>query len=176
MKACHSRSTDSGNTALVSADGADTEALRAQADARRGQGARVMYVGIDGHPGGLLAMSDAVEGPTPEALARPKAEGSRAVMGTGDGVAPAKTVGARLGTGPERGVPAHYAADRYRVPDPELFVIRRLGKSAGPWRQRSKPVCTAPTVEAALAELAAFEQGGCQEVSRDLPSWRRRLT
>ncbi|XDA04904.1 heavy metal translocating P-type ATPase (plasmid) [Cupriavidus sp. Agwp_2] len=85
-----------GNTALMEADGVDTEALRAQADTLRAQGASVMYLGVDGRLAGLLAVSDPVKGSTPEALASLKAEGIRVVMATGDGVATAKAVAARL--------------------------------------------------------------------------------
>ncbi|BDB30541.1 MULTISPECIES: heavy metal translocating P-type ATPase [Cupriavidus] len=85
-----------GNTALMQADGIDTEALRAQADTLRAQGASVMYLGVDGRLAGLLAVSDPVKGSTPEALAALKAEGIRVVMATGDGVATAKAVAARL--------------------------------------------------------------------------------
>lgn len=45
---------------------------------------------------GLLAVSDPVKATTPEALASLKAEGIRVVMATGDGVATAKAVAARL--------------------------------------------------------------------------------
>ncbi|MGX6571242.1 heavy metal translocating P-type ATPase [Cupriavidus necator] len=85
-----------GNTALMEADGIDTEALRAQADTLRAQGASVMYLGVDGRLAGLLAVSDPVKDSTPQALASLKAEGIRVVMATGDGVATAKAVAARL--------------------------------------------------------------------------------
>lgn len=85
-----------GNTALMQADGIDTEALRSQADALRAQSSSVMYLGVDGHLAGLLAVSDPVKASTPEALAALKAEGIRVVMATGDGVATAKSVAARL--------------------------------------------------------------------------------
>jgi len=80
----------------MQADGIDAEALRAQADTLRAQGAIVMYIGVDGRLAGLLAVSDPVKGSTPEALASLKAEGIRVVMATGDGVATAKAVAARL--------------------------------------------------------------------------------
>ncbi|RWA56439.1 copper-transporting ATPase [Cupriavidus sp. UYMSc13B] len=85
-----------GNTALMEAEGIATEALRAQADALRVQGASVMYLAVDGDLAGLLAVSDPVKGSTPEALASLKAEGIRVVMATGDGVATAKAVAAKL--------------------------------------------------------------------------------
>lgn len=86
-----------GNTALMGGEGVATEAQRSQADRLRAQGASVMYLAVDGRLAGLLAVSDPVKDSTPEALASLKAEGIRVVMATGDGVATAKAVAAKLG-------------------------------------------------------------------------------
>ncbi|WP_454733276.1 copper-transporting P-type ATPase [Cupriavidus basilensis] len=85
-----------GNTALMETESIPTEALRSQADALRAQGASVMYLAVEGRLAGLLAVSDPIKGSTPEALASLKAEGIRVVMATGDGVATAKAVAAKL--------------------------------------------------------------------------------
>ncbi|WP_244159854.1 copper-transporting P-type ATPase [Cupriavidus alkaliphilus] len=86
-----------GNTALMKAESVATDPLVAQADALRAQGASVMYLAVDSTLAGLLAVSDPVKATTPEALARLRDEGIRVVMATGDGIATARAVAAKLG-------------------------------------------------------------------------------
>ncbi len=86
-----------GNTALMQAENVATEALTADADALRAQGASVMYLAVDGALAGLLAVSDPIKATTPEALSQLRDEGIRVVMATGDGVATARAVAAKLG-------------------------------------------------------------------------------
>ncbi|KAA0178862.1 heavy metal translocating P-type ATPase [Cupriavidus gilardii] len=85
-----------GNTALMQADGIAVDALQEQADALRAQGASVMYLAVDGRLAGLMAVSDPVKGSTAEALVSLKTEGIQVIMATGDGVATAKAVAAKL--------------------------------------------------------------------------------
>ena len=61
------------------------------------QGASVIYLAVDGRSAGLLAVSDPIKASTPEALASLGALGIRTVMATGDGLATARAVAARLG-------------------------------------------------------------------------------
>ncbi|WP_199538796.1 MULTISPECIES: copper-translocating P-type ATPase [unclassified Duganella] len=86
-----------GNTALMSETGVGVDALRAEAEALRAQGASVMYLAVDGKLAGLLAVSDPIKASTAEALATLKAAGLRVVMATGDGMTTARSVGRRLG-------------------------------------------------------------------------------
>ncbi len=86
-----------GNTALMQQVGVPVEALVAQAEALRSEGASVMYLAADGQALGLLAVSDPVKASTPEALAGLRAAGVQVIMATGDGVTTAKAVAARLG-------------------------------------------------------------------------------
>ncbi len=86
-----------GNSALMADAGVPVEALRAQAEALRGEGASVMHLAVDGKLAGLLAVSDPVKANTPEALAALKAAGLRVIMATGDGVTTARAVATRLG-------------------------------------------------------------------------------
>ncbi|MEX3635927.1 heavy metal translocating P-type ATPase [Paraburkholderia sp. BR14320] len=86
-----------GNTALMQAEGIATAALASDGDALRAEGASVMYLAVDGELAGILALSDPVKATTPEAVARLKEEGIHVVMATGDGVATAKAVAAKLG-------------------------------------------------------------------------------
>jgi Cu+-exporting ATPase len=91
------RSLALGNTVLMAQAGVAVEALAAQAEALRQEGASVMYLAADGVLVGLLAVSDPVKASTPEALAALHAADIRIVMATGDGETTAKAVAARLG-------------------------------------------------------------------------------
>ena len=86
-----------GNTALMEQIGVRVDALKAQAEELRGQGASVMHLSVDGQLAGLLAVSDPVKATTPDALAALRKSGLRIVMATGDGLTTARAVGKRLG-------------------------------------------------------------------------------
>jgi len=86
-----------GNVALMKEAGISVDALAAQAETLRSAGASVIYLAVDGRSAGLLAVSDPIKASTPEALASLGALGIRTVMATGDGLATARTVAARLG-------------------------------------------------------------------------------
>ncbi|HKO89236.1 MAG TPA: heavy metal translocating P-type ATPase [Burkholderiales bacterium] len=86
-----------GNTALMQTEGVATEALNADAERLRGEGASVMYLAVNGEAAGLLAVADAIKATTPQALEALKREGIRVIMATGDGLTTAKAVGAKLG-------------------------------------------------------------------------------
>ncbi len=86
-----------GNTALMEQLGVKVEALKAQAEELRSQGASVMHLAVDGQLAGLLAVSDPVKSTTPDALAALRKSGLRIVMATGDGLTTARAVGKRLG-------------------------------------------------------------------------------
>lgn len=86
-----------GNTVLMQTEGVSTDVLTKEADGLRAQGASVMHLAVDGALAGILAVSDPVKSTTPEALARLRDEGIHVVMATGDGVATARAVAARLG-------------------------------------------------------------------------------
>jgi Cu+-exporting ATPase len=86
-----------GNTALMAQAGVSVDALLAQAEALRAEGASVMHLAVDGRLAGLLAVADPVKASTPEALAALKAAGLRVIMATGDGLTTAKAIAGRLG-------------------------------------------------------------------------------
>jgi Cu+-exporting ATPase len=86
-----------GNNTLMQQLGVDFAALTEPVERLRLEGASVMLLAANGVLAGLLAVSDPIKASTPEALAQLKAAGIRIVMATGDGLATAKTVGAKLG-------------------------------------------------------------------------------
>ncbi len=86
-----------GSAAMMESENVAVTVLAPQAEALRREGASVVHVAVDGVLAGLLVVADPVKASTPEALASLKAAGIRVVMATGDGLATAKTVAARLG-------------------------------------------------------------------------------
>jgi Cu+-exporting ATPase len=86
-----------GNTTLMQAEGISIDALKADAERLRGEGASVMYLAVNGEAAGLLAVADPIKRTTPQALEGLKREGIRVIMATGDGLTTAKAVAASLG-------------------------------------------------------------------------------
>ncbi|MDP3858865.1 MAG: heavy metal translocating P-type ATPase [Stagnimonas sp.] len=86
-----------GNAALMAELGLSVEALGAQAERLRAQGASVMYLAVDARPAGLLSVSDPIKASTAEALTTLRATGLRVIMATGDGLTTAQGVAATLG-------------------------------------------------------------------------------
>jgi Cu+-exporting ATPase len=86
-----------GNAALMEQLDVKVDALKAQAEALRGQGASVMHLAVDGQLAGLLAVSDPIKATTLDALNALRQSGLRIVMATGDGLTTARAVGKRLG-------------------------------------------------------------------------------
>ena len=86
-----------GNSALMTQLNISFEALKAQAETLRAEGASVMLLAVDGQLAGLLAVSDPIKASTVEALAKIKSFGVRVIMATGDGLTTAKSVATKLG-------------------------------------------------------------------------------
>jgi Cu+-exporting ATPase len=88
-----------GNTALMQQVGVDPASLLQAAEARRAEGASVVFVAIGGRLAGLVAVADPVKDSTPEALRVLRESGIRIIMATGDGLTTARSVAAKLGIG-----------------------------------------------------------------------------
>ena len=86
-----------GNAALMADLGIDTAGLDARAEALRQEGATAMFVAIDGHAAGLVAVADPIKTSAAGAIAELKAAGLRIVMLTGDNRTTAEAVARRLG-------------------------------------------------------------------------------
>ena len=86
-----------GNSALMTQLDITLEALKAQAETLRAEGASVILLAVDDQLAGLLAVSDPIKASTAEALAKIKSFGIRTIMATGDGQTTAKSVAAKLG-------------------------------------------------------------------------------
>jgi Cu+-exporting ATPase len=85
-----------GNGILLEEFKVDAGSLAKQAQAMRSEGQTVMFVGIAGKIGGLLAVADPIKKTTPEAIKQLHAEGLRIVMLTGDNKVTAEAVARKL--------------------------------------------------------------------------------
>jgi P-type Cu+ transporter len=86
-----------GNTVLMREQGVDAAPLAQAAEARRLEGASVVFLAVDGKLAGLIAVADPIKESTAEAIRVLREAGIRVVMATGDGLTTAKAVGKRLG-------------------------------------------------------------------------------
>lgn len=86
-----------GNVALMTQIGVSVEDLKSQAEALRAEGASVMILAVNGEMAGLLAVSDPIKASSLEALSILRSFDIRVIMATGDGLATAKSVAAKLG-------------------------------------------------------------------------------
>ncbi|GGC18878.1 copper-transporting P-type ATPase [Pseudoduganella buxea] len=106
-----------GNTVLMETDGVDWAPLADQAEARRREGASVMYLAVGGRLAGIIAVADPVKPSTAEALHALRADGITVVMATGDGVTTARAVAAKLG------IAAYFGEVK---PHDKLALVERL--------------------------------------------------
>ncbi|MEJ0019866.1 MAG: heavy metal translocating P-type ATPase [Acetobacteraceae bacterium] len=90
------RSVALGNAALMRDLGIDADAIDAEAEALRRDGATALLLAVDGRAAGVIAVADPVKSSTPEALRQLRAAGLRIVMLTGDNRATAEAVARRL--------------------------------------------------------------------------------
>ncbi len=86
-----------GNTRFMQTLGIETAPLDQSAQARRNEGASVMFVAVDGHLAGSISVADPVKDSTAQALHALRASGLRVIMATGDGIATAAAVANTLG-------------------------------------------------------------------------------
>ncbi|WP_277574047.1 heavy metal translocating P-type ATPase [Xanthomonas euvesicatoria] len=92
-----------GNQALMKAVGADITPVLDTAERLRTEGASVMYLAVDGHLGGAIAVADPIKPTTLAALDALRAAGLHLVMASGDAQATAQSVGRALGIEDVRG-------------------------------------------------------------------------
>ncbi len=86
-----------GNASLMKDQGIDLGALAGPADELRGSGATALFVGVDGKPGGIVAIADPIKATTRAALDSLRADGIHIVMLTGDNRTTATAVARQLG-------------------------------------------------------------------------------
>lgn len=86
-----------GSHRIMEEEGVDTRDFASDAELLRGEGATVIFMGIDGKVGGLIAIADPIKDTTPAALKALRDAGIRVVMLTGDNRTTALAVAQRLG-------------------------------------------------------------------------------
>ncbi|MBN9012997.1 MAG: HAD-IC family P-type ATPase, partial [Rhizobiales bacterium] len=86
-----------GNAAFLTESGVATDAMAAEAEKLRQDGATVINVAIDGVLAGIIAIADPVKASTPDALKALAADGIKVIMLTGDNKTTARAVATKLG-------------------------------------------------------------------------------
>jgi Cu+-exporting ATPase len=86
-----------GNTVLLRDAGIDSLPLASDAERLRADGASVIFLAIDHHLAGLLAVHDPIKDSTPAAIKTLHDAGIRLIMATGDGRTTADAIARRLG-------------------------------------------------------------------------------
>ncbi len=86
-----------GNARLMADQCIGLGGLAGRADELRGSGATALFVGVDGRPGGIIAVADPIKATTRAALDSLRADGIHVVMLTGDNRTTAAAVARQLG-------------------------------------------------------------------------------
>jgi len=106
-----------GNVQLLAELKVDAGSFGGDAESLRVDGQTVMYVVIDGKPGGLLGVADPIKASTPEAIRQLHDAGLRIVVVTGDSRTTAQAVAKKLGLD-------EVVAEV--LPDQKVEVVKRL--------------------------------------------------
>ena len=155
-----------GNRKLLEELGIDAAAMLARADALRQEGQTVMYLAIDGKPGGLIGVADPIKASTPEALAVLHQEGVQVVMLTGDNRTTAQAVAAKLGID---------QVQAEVLPEQKAEIVKRLQAEGRKVAMAGDGINDAPALAQAQVGIAmgtgtdvAMESAGVTLVKGDL--------
>jgi Cu+-exporting ATPase len=155
-----------GNANFLQSLGIDAQALNAEAERLRGDGATVINIAIDGKLAGLFAIADPVKPSTPAALKALAAEGVKVIMLTGDNRTTANAVARSLGI-------ADVEAEV--LPDQKSAVVAKLHKAGRIVAMAGDGVNDAPALAAAEVGIAmgtgtdvAMESAGVTLLKGDL--------
>ncbi|MCW2737932.1 heavy metal translocating P-type ATPase [Nocardioides sp.] len=160
------RTVTLGSADFLTSRHMDPTALLSEADRLRGDGATVIFIGIDTHVAGIFAIADPVKATTPEAVQALHAAGIEVVMLTGDNRVTAEAVARSLGI------------DRVEaevLPDHKADVVQRLRAEGRVVAMAGDGVNDAPALAAADVGLAmgtgtdvAIESAGVTLLNGDL--------
>lgn len=155
-----------GNAPFLKESGIDPGLLEIQADDLRSNGATAIFIGIDAHAAGVLAIADAIKPTTSEAVAALQREGIRIVMLTGDNRTTAEAVATNLGIDD---------VEAEVLPDQKSAVVTRLKTKGRVVAMAGDGVNDAPALAAADVGIAmgsgtdvAIESAGVTLLRGDL--------
>jgi Cu+-exporting ATPase len=155
-----------GSGRFLGEEGVAVQALEAEADALRADGATAIFMAVDGQAAAILAIADPIKATTPEAVRALKADGVRLVMMTGDNRATAEAVARRLGMD-------EVAAEV--LPGDKAAVVEKLRKEGRKVAMAGDGVNDAPALAAAEVGVAmgagadvAIESAGVTLLKGDL--------
>ncbi|HRV67682.1 MAG TPA: HAD-IC family P-type ATPase, partial [Candidatus Nanopelagicales bacterium] len=139
---------------------------RERADHLRGDGATVIYIGIDDQLAGLFAIADPIKATTSDALKALRADGIHVVMLTGDNLVTAQAVAATLGI---------EQVEAEVLPDHKSDIVTRLRSQGHVVAMAGDGVNDAPALAAADVGIAmgtgtdvAIESAGVTLLQGDL--------
>jgi len=155
-----------GNGKFLAELNIETSGLAPEAERLRGEGATVIFLGLDGKLAGAIAIADPVKQTTPAALKALAADGVRVVMLTGDNRTTAQAVARRLGI-------AEVEAEV--LPAAKSAVVEKLSRAGRVVAMAGDGVNDAPALAAAQVGIAmgtgsdvAIESAGITLIQGDL--------
>ncbi|MBK8729735.1 MAG: heavy metal translocating P-type ATPase [Tetrasphaera sp.] len=155
-----------GSATFLDSHGIDSTDVRERADHLRGDGATVIYIGIDDQLAGLFAIADPIKATTPDALKTLRADGIHVVMLTGDNRVTAQAVAATLGI---------EQVEAEVLPDHKSDIVTRLRSLGHVVAMAGDGVNDAPALAAADVGIAmgtgtdvAIESAGVTLLQGDL--------
>jgi Cu+-exporting ATPase len=155
-----------GNARFLAELGIATDALEPEAERLRAEGATAIFVAIEGHAAGIVAIADPVKESAAGALKALKADGIAIVMLTGDNRTTADAVARRLGIA---------AVEAEVLPDGKSAVIEKLRREGRVVAMAGDGVNDAPALAAADVGIAmgtgtdvAMESAGVTLLRGDL--------
>ena len=163
-----------GNAALFAELHIPLTPIESQAAKLRAEGATTMFVAIDGHLAGVIAVADPIKASTPAALENLRQAGIRIVMVTGDHRATAEAVARKLGI-------ADIEAEV--LPEHKNAIVRRLRAEGRAVAMAGDGVNDAPALAEAEVGIAmgtgtdvAMQSAGVTLVKGDLAGIARART
>jgi Cu+-exporting ATPase len=155
-----------GNAKFLAELGIRTDALAADAERLRQEGATAIFLGVDGKLAAVIAIADPVKTTTPAALQALARESVRVVMLTGDNKTTADAVARRLGI---------TEVEAEVLPDQKSAVVEKLQKEGRSVAMAGDGVNDAPALAAAEVGIAmgtgtdvAIESAGVTLLKGDL--------
>jgi len=155
-----------GNAAFLAAQGIGTDALATDAERRRGDGATVIFMAVEGRLAALFAIADPIKSSTAGALKALTDAGLRVIMLTGDNATTAKAIAGRLGI---------TEVEAEVLPNQKSAVVERLRKQGRVVAMAGDGVNDAPALAAADVGIAmgtgtdvAMESAGVTLLKGDL--------